>query len=320
MPFLFCNISWMTKYQGQYNSRGVIVDQPSDGGKYVQDNNEAHESCNFLADSNSFVYGYVSTWRANKGHGKHTEIKIENLGASKGDSFIDGVNVIWIAKHPEGGKRVVGWYKNARVYRNLQKHNDSFSSKQHDRDKIDTYRIICSKKNVHLIEKHDRQIKLDPNNTRKGWPGRSSIFFPNKHKFNIELNSLIETLKNLIENEQLKAQDSEIPPYREGKEKLVLHKKKERSIKLVKEFKAQLTDFSCTVCGFSFEQFYGSLGEKYIEAHHIIPIAKITESTEVTISDLVAVCSNCHRMLHRSTKITNVKQLMDVIKKKRNLR
>jgi len=95
----------------------------------------------------------------------------------------------------------------------------------------------------------------------------------------------------------------------EGKAQLRHHVTKERSAALIKAFKSQLTDFSCAVCGFSFEQTYGALGAKYIEAHHALPVASLTAQTKMSVSDLVAVCSNCHRMLHRADPPLSVKAL-----------
>lgn len=61
----------------------------------------------------------------------------------------------------------------------------------------------------------------------------------------------------------------------EGRQLLKRHVTKERSRKLIKAFKAKLTDFSCTVCGFSFERTYGNLGAGFVEAHHTIPIGTL---------------------------------------------
>ena len=56
----------------------------------------------------------------------------------------------------------------------------------------------------------------------------------------------------------------------------------------------------CMACGFDFEKFYGERGKDYIEVHHIVPLA--TRDQQVNIdprTDLIVVCSNCHRMIHR---------------------
>lgn len=86
----------------------------------------------------------------------------------------------------------------------------------------------------------------------------------------------------------------------EGAAILRTHLRRERSKKLVSLFKDQLIDMSCSVCNFDFEKVYGDIGSGFIEAHHIVPVAQLEPGDKTQISDLVAVCSNCHRMLHRS--------------------
>ena len=55
----------------------------------------------------------------------------------------------------------------------------------------------------------------------------------------------------------------------------------------------------CQVCGFSFGETYGDLGESFIECHHLTPVSELKAGATTNLSDLVVVCSNCHRMLHR---------------------
>lgn len=58
---------------------------------------------------------------------------------------------------------------------------------------------------------------------------------------------------------------------------------------------------TCEVCEFDFGQAYGTVGEGYIEVHHRLPLH--ASGPRVTrLEDLSLVCSNCHRMLHRSKK------------------
>lgn len=85
----------------------------------------------------------------------------------------------------------------------------------------------------------------------------------------------------------------------EGRRVLRLHLVRERSMALVRSFKRTLKDLCCSVCGFDFEQMYGEIGRDFIEAHHTKSVASLDEKERVTVEDLLAVCSNCHRMLHR---------------------
>jgi putative restriction endonuclease len=94
--------------------------------------------------------------------------------------------------------------------------------------------------------------------------------------------------------------DDAEPTAIEGALKLRQHLRRERSKKLVADFKGQLTHFRCCVCDFDFQSKYGELGAGYIEAHHTIPVAMIEPGKPTKMSDLVGVCSNCHRMLHRN--------------------
>lgn len=55
----------------------------------------------------------------------------------------------------------------------------------------------------------------------------------------------------------------------------------------------------CFVCGFDFGVKYGDLGNGFIEVHHKVPLASVRNDYVVNpISDLVPLCSNCHRMVH----------------------
>lgn len=90
----------------------------------------------------------------------------------------------------------------------------------------------------------------------------------------------------------------------EGMGFLRTHLRRERSKSLVNRFKAALTSFSCEICDFDFLATYGELGRGFIEAHHKVPVAHLEPGAKTRIEDLAAVCSNCHRMLHRSGNLT----------------
>lgn len=61
----------------------------------------------------------------------------------------------------------------------------------------------------------------------------------------------------------------------------------------------------CDCCNFNFEDLYGSLyGANYIEIHHIKPIfmydeGDLNDTINNAIKNVIPVCSNCHRMIHR---------------------
>lgn len=86
----------------------------------------------------------------------------------------------------------------------------------------------------------------------------------------------------------------------EGAATLRTHLRRERSKSLIERFKKQLETFTCSVCDFDFGETYGELGCGFIEAHHKVPVARLEPGARTRLEDLVAVCANCHRMLHRS--------------------
>jgi 5-methylcytosine-specific restriction protein A len=62
--------------------------------------------------------------------------------------------------------------------------------------------------------------------------------------------------------------------------------------------------YTCLVCGFDFAATYGPIGEHYIECHHMNPLSERPEEeqldgTTTSVEEVVVVCANCHRMLHR---------------------
>ena len=57
----------------------------------------------------------------------------------------------------------------------------------------------------------------------------------------------------------------------------------------------------CMVCGFDFEAVYGRHGAGYVEVHHLRPVSSLQAKTRVNPqTDMVVLCANCHRMIHRS--------------------
>jgi len=76
--------------------------------------------------------------------------------------------------------------------------------------------------------------------------------------------------------------------------------------------------YRCQICGFSFEEFYGELGKGYIEIHHLTPLSDRENETNTRIEDVVVVCANCHRILHRNGKTpVPIESLREIVKHKR---
>ncbi|MEM1180169.1 MAG: HNH endonuclease [Acidobacteriota bacterium] len=89
----------------------------------------------------------------------------------------------------------------------------------------------------------------------------------------------------------------------EGKKRGRISRKAERSPSL-RSAALKTHGAKCQICGFDYEEAYGAWGKGFIEIHHIELLADApAEGRKVNpISDLAAVCANCHRMLHRRAK------------------
>jgi len=121
----------------------------------------------------------------------------------------------------------------------------------------------------------------------------------------------------ITESEIIIPDDDDESCFIEGREIFRLHKLKERNALLIQNIKTKQLEademLCCEVCGFSFLEKYGDIGKGFIEAHHIFPISELTEETETKIEDIVLVCSNCHRMLHRRRPWINANQLRSIL-------
>lgn len=100
----------------------------------------------------------------------------------------------------------------------------------------------------------------------------------------------------------------------EGQKKYYYTTRYERNPKLRKQA-IQIHGTTCMVCGFNFEDKYGSYGKDYIEVHHVKPLSKSQENIEVNPeTDMVVVCANCHRMIHRKKNaILSIQELKELL-------
>lgn len=106
----------------------------------------------------------------------------------------------------------------------------------------------------------------------------------------------------------------------EGRKVLRQHYARERDpylIKLAKErFIQKHGRLFCEVCGFDFVEVYGELGKGFIEGHHIVPISELDSSGEITrVEDIILLCSNCHRMIHRCKPSLPINKFKSLVKK-----
>ncbi len=295
MPLIFCNVGWMNHYNG------IDGDSITGGGKYNQ-HSIGHEVCNFTNNGGT-LYGYVQPT------GK---IKIEKLGAGKNDDFVSGVTVVWTAGPESGGTVVVGWYKDATVYRDVQ--TIAKPNKRQRENGVSSYRIQALAGNAVLLSVEQRQLIIP--RAVKGGIGQSNVWFADKE----ESQKLVQSVMTLIDAGTLPTLpdiDQNQSTF-EGNPRLVAHLRRERSSSIVKAKKnatLQATGkLCCEVCGFDFKVAYGELGDEFCEVHHILPLSKADGVVRTALEDLAIVCSNCHRIIHRTDPMPSIPNLSKHIK------
>lgn len=298
MTIIFCNIGWMEKYNG------IDGDTIKRGGAY---NKIAigHEVCNFM-NVNNDVYGYVQPTG---------QIKIEKLGANKHDDKIDNITVVWLAGPDSGGTVVIGWYKNATVYRHPKELK--FLTKEQKKNSLATYRIKAKSSDATLLSIENRTLMIP--RRIKGGIGQSNIWYADKP----ESRSYLRKVHDIINGVDYTIPTPDIDQDSfgtEGNPRFRMHISRERNARIIKEKKKNILKINgclkCEVCDFDFKEYYGDLGNEFCEVHHLIPLHKGDGIIETKLSDLAIICSNCHRMIHRTTPMISIQGLKHILNNK----
>jgi 5-methylcytosine-specific restriction protein A len=113
--------------------------------------------------------------------------------------------------------------------------------------------------------------------------------------------------------------DIELP---EGRKRYITHVSRERNPRIrkiaINNFLHKNGRIYCEGCDFDFERKYGTWGKDFIECHHTIPLSMMKFGHKTKPEDIVLLCSNCHRIIHRKSDWLSIKQLKAIIKKHEN--
>lgn len=159
--------AWMAEYNGDRASFSA------GGFKYAVENGYGHEMFNFREIGGAY-YGYVPP-TGNLHLEKHFDV---DRDAEK----LDGVTVVWTAPHPEqGGRAVVGVWKNATIYRSDQEPKGRIArSRKVGPEDFAGYRCTAKAQDCVLLSPGSRPIFVRPSQPRTGgsWPGQQKVFYP----------------------------------------------------------------------------------------------------------------------------------------------
>lgn len=204
MRLLFCNIAWLDYYKGIYQD----IDMPIGGGDYVKQTGDAHEKYNFEAveiagDTERYCLGFVET-KATKSKRNQLQIeKIKGCELYNDQDYVDDVLVIFCAKHPAHNFiTVVGWYKNATVYRYYQQMEFPSNIPDDNYLYIQDYNVIARANDCVLLPRRERSLYNKWSVPRKtsgaafGF-GQANIWFATDE--NELLHNFLDKLKNQID-------------------------------------------------------------------------------------------------------------------------
>jgi len=162
---IFLNTGWMDFY------RGLTGDPISGGGKHVVNTGWGNEMFNFKPLRNK-LYGYVQP-KIDKVYHNPSIIKLEKIGGSELAEKLYNVTVVWTATHPnKGGAYIVGWYKNATVYRYEQ--SPPKNSNRRYKNRNFGYYVSANVNESKLLSKDERVFGI---RRGKGWMGQSNVWY-----------------------------------------------------------------------------------------------------------------------------------------------
>lgn len=145
--------------------------------------------------------------------------------------------------------------------------------------------------------------KISRNGLFKITPLGQKYIIDNGDRFDFILNNGFST----IQREKIIKSDFSNLVIEEGYIKstqIIARKRSGKLVEIAKKHFAVNNKIYCKACNFNFENFYGNIGKNFIEIHHIKPIFtyedKIKQSLKQALKNVVPVCSNCHRMIHRN--------------------
>lgn len=285
---------------------GIDGDNIERGGAYNK-KNIGHEVCNF-SNIDGEVFGYVQP--------VSDKINIEKLGADKDSSSIEGITVVWLASPKTGGTAVIGWYKDATVYRNEQKL--SKQSKEQHHNGVNTYFITALWDNAFLLPLEKRRSLIP--RAVKGGIGQSNVWYANTPESLPYVTRVRDLINGFTEIDEIFDVDEDAVGF-EGNPRLKAHLVRERNADIIKKKRSKVLAekrcLKCEACNFDFFETYGEVGKEFCEIHHLIPLCKCDGVIETKLSDLAVVCSNCHRILHRSKPMLSLESLRKILESKK---
>jgi hypothetical protein len=142
---MICRMGWMDSYPGI-----TKIDRIKSTVGYIKEHGWGDEIYNFLRGRDR-VFGFVQVKGSNN---------LLRLGGAPGAESVAGVTVVWAACHPRGGVYVVGWYRNAAVYKDYQYSPNDPRRQEPGKNTRMGWNITAKEKDAHLLPDSKRRFRL----------------------------------------------------------------------------------------------------------------------------------------------------------------
>jgi len=193
-PLIVLRVGYMERYDGP--------DTIQHGGGFVLQYGVGGEVFNFKP-SRGRCYGYAMSTRF-AGLDLH---KIDPSREWLHDEELSGVDVVFIARKPNVGQVVVGWYRNATV---LHKHYRNRHGSIEGMGDIPRY-FLCwtAAHSAHLLAEDQRIFEVPSAQAgNKGFPGQSNVWYPDQNVHDANVRRFVGRLRKYIE----KTPGAALPP------------------------------------------------------------------------------------------------------------
>lgn len=217
VPVIFLNIAWMKWYDDVTED-----DVPINGGKYIDKHHHGNEVNNFTPYSAEFgeenvfsewLFGtYETKSTNNESHQTHIE-RIAGCQDLKNEDYAVGVLVIWCATAPGGGRRVIGWYREATVCRRYE----SMQVEEGDGSTWECmYNVFARAEDAVLLPEKERYKDMwsVPGHTRKGSTnfgfGQANVWYASEPAAEEYVKQLIKSINEYCGSKFLEAYNSRV--------------------------------------------------------------------------------------------------------------
>lgn len=171
---------------------------------YLQETGDGEEKYNFKPfskDGKKVCLGFVETGFTKGGYknGRRRQMHIENIkNSGKPKEYLDNVLVVWCATLPESKKSViVGWYKDATVYRTINTFYEDKNITENER----IYNVVADKRSCIFLPKKER-LKDEwvayrkIRNPQKFGFGQSNVWYAREDVAEDYINKVVKQIKD----------------------------------------------------------------------------------------------------------------------------